>query len=89
MPPPAIVSGPFEVPVGENGCFASVTRSLPSLPVYLWAKAGADAASAAVSSKVVSAFMRTPPRLRSVHFTASPSRDHPAARRMFGPRPWR
>ncbi len=39
MPPPAIVSGPFEVPVGENGCFARVTRSLPSDSVYRCASA--------------------------------------------------
>src|SRR5687768_7329867 len=38
MPPLAIVFGPRDVPLGENGCCASETRSRPSGPVYfVWA----------------------------------------------------
>src|SRR5688572_6714250 len=38
MPPLAIVFGPREVPLGENGCWANDTRSRPSGPVYfVWA----------------------------------------------------
>src|SRR4030095_13273598 len=37
MPPLAIVFGPADVPVGENGCLTSATRTLPSEVVYFCA----------------------------------------------------
>src|SRR6185503_126905 len=37
MPPVAIVFGPTDVPVGENGCLTSATRTLPSEVVYFCA----------------------------------------------------
>jgi hypothetical protein len=37
MPPEAIVFGPADVPVGENGCLTSATRTLPSEVVYFCA----------------------------------------------------
>src|SRR5437660_9733627 len=48
MPPVAIVVGPREMPVGENGCLARATRSRPSLPAYfrVCASAGDHVSSA-------------------------------------------
>src|SRR5215467_8435246 len=50
-PPLAIVVGPTEVPVGENGCFASATRTLPSGPVYRCAPADVTAGSAKATAR--------------------------------------
>jgi hypothetical protein len=54
MPPFAIVFGPGDVPLGENGCCASATRSLPSAPVYRCANGvAAKRKSAAAAAAVV------------------------------------
>jgi hypothetical protein len=51
MPPLAIVVGPTEVPVGENGCLASATRNLPSGPVYRCAAEDEAARSAKATAE--------------------------------------
>src|SRR5947208_15561115 len=61
MPPVAIVVGPRDTPVGENGCLASATRRRPSPPAYFCAcaSAGGDhdniiaATSAPMSERIV------------------------------------
>jgi hypothetical protein len=52
MPPCAIVRGPADVPVGENGCCASATRILPSGLLYRCASAGAAGSHAAVTARL-------------------------------------
>src|SRR5688572_27995932 len=47
MPPVAMRRGPGDVPLGENGCCASSTRSLPSAPVYRCGRATDGSATSA------------------------------------------
>src|SRR5882672_1081346 len=52
IPPLAIVVGPGEVPVGENGCLASAMRSGPPASPARCARAAGDASTTVASTAI-------------------------------------
>jgi hypothetical protein len=69
MPPLAIVFGPDEVPLGENGCLANATRNRPSGAVYRCAYVAPDVLRRIAIAKAI--------RLRIPLSSRLPGQDKP------------